>query len=69
MFTKAIPFSQLTEHLANFKTGCVETKKLYGSERLDSDYVFITANLEAISSGYIVEMFHAFPRMYWDALM
>lgn len=27
---------------------------------MDSDYVFITANLEPISSGYIVQMFHAF---------
>jgi len=51
---------ELTEHLAKFKTWCIETKKLYGSELLDSDYVFITANLEPISSGYIVQMFHAF---------
>ncbi|WP_054768124.1 hypothetical protein [Lysinibacillus parviboronicapiens] len=31
---------------------------IVGSELEEIDYVFITANLKSISSGYIVKMFH-----------
>lgn len=51
--------SELAEHLASFKSWCAESKKVYGSELEDDDYVFITANLEPISSSYIVKMFNA----------
>ncbi|MFJ7913956.1 MULTISPECIES: tyrosine-type recombinase/integrase [unclassified Lysinibacillus] len=32
---------------------------MYGPELVDDDYVFITSNLEPISSSYIVKMFNA----------
>ncbi|MFJ8513373.1 tyrosine-type recombinase/integrase [Lysinibacillus xylanilyticus] len=51
--------SELAEHLASFKSWCAESKKVYGNEFKDDDYVFITANLEPISSSYIVKMFNA----------
>lgn len=55
---------ELAEHLKKFKLWCIETKKLYGSELSETDYVFITANLEPISSSYIVQMFHAFKKKH-----
>ncbi|MGE7930700.1 tyrosine-type recombinase/integrase [Lysinibacillus xylanilyticus] len=51
--------SELAEHLASIKSWCAESKKVYGNELEDDDYVFITANLEPISSSYIVKMFNA----------
>lgn len=56
--------SELAEHLEKFKLWCIETKKLYGTELNENDYVFITANIEPISSSYIVQMFHAFKKKH-----
>jgi len=44
--------------LESFKSWCAESKKVYGSELENDDYVFITVNLEPISSSYIVKMFN-----------
>jgi len=52
--------SELAEHLASFKSWCAESKKVYGSELEDDDYVLITANLEPISSSYIVKILHIY---------
>ncbi len=52
--------SELAEHLASFKSWCAESKKVYGSELEDDDYVFITANLEPISSSYIVKILNIY---------
>ncbi|KOS64693.1 tyrosine-type recombinase/integrase [Lysinibacillus agricola] len=51
--------AELAEQLEGFKSWCVESKKVYGSQLEDGDYVCITANLEPISSSYIVQMFNA----------
>lgn len=51
--------SELAEHLESFKSWCIESKKIYGNDLKDDDYVFITANIEPISSSYIVKMFNA----------
>ncbi|WP_197278954.1 tyrosine-type recombinase/integrase [Lysinibacillus sp. ZYM-1] len=37
----------------------MESKKIYGNDLNDEDYIFITANLDPISSSYLMKMFNA----------
>ncbi|WP_445477363.1 tyrosine-type recombinase/integrase [Lysinibacillus irui] len=55
---------ELAEHLKNFLKWCLETKKIYNVDLTENDYVFITANLEPISSNYISKMFNALKKKH-----
>ncbi|MEK4171016.1 site-specific integrase [Lysinibacillus sp. FSL L8-0312] len=55
---------ELSEHLKSFKIWCIEMKKIYNVELKEDDYIFITANLEPISSNYISKMFNALKKKH-----
>ncbi|MGE7596962.1 tyrosine-type recombinase/integrase [Lysinibacillus fusiformis] len=46
---------ELSEHLKSFKIWCIEMKKIYNVELKEDGYIFISANLEPISSNYILK--------------
>ncbi|WP_083244691.1 tyrosine-type recombinase/integrase [Lysinibacillus fusiformis] len=55
---------ELSEHLKSFKIWCNEMKKIYNVELKEDDYIFITANLEPISSNYVSKMFNALKKKH-----